>query len=736
MNTQKILLKQRYLTICLSVIMGGGFVTQTHAKGKESKVSLPAITVYAEHEKQASSLISINKESLEQTGVQNMADVVKYLPLVKAPFSVYGGGSYMDSPGTSSINIRGLDANRIGLDIDGVDVAEAAISPYIPAASMSKRGAGRDYIEPEMLQSVDIASGTVDASSDGIGGRVSFKNKSPNDYLQNGENFYGAAKAGYSSADDAWLTSVTGAVGNEKVKALVAYAHREGHEIDGNSKTKAFDANWNLDAALASLSWNLNDQHQLNTSLDIYRKTVKTFGIDASASSMFKTDDAVQNQKIERTTFSVEDIYSPSEFVMFDELKTKAWYQKSENRAQTIYNTGTYIRDFWNSYDQTSFGLKFDAKKAVANQKLRYGLNFERKEYDSDRYEIRSNGMKPPFSGTYLTASTLDRYALYLSDQFDFEPKGKALSVTPSLRVEHQQYRPEKSGSNIHDRDFTYVAPGLTASYQITPGNFTYFKYAHGARIPSPMEMGGSYETSNGATYLVMGNSDLKKETSDTFELGLKNDAIDGLKFGLTTFYTKYSDFIDYYNHEDKIPGYFLVYRAENIADAAIWGAEFNAHVDLGHFIDQAHGYSLALVAGKTKGHAKDNNGNKTGMNSVQPEKGSFTFAYDDPNKIYGFGLTTTAVGSKTAGRDVSSLQANSEETKYKKVNGYTVWDLSAYWNINKATKLNVALNNIFDKTYWDYSAVGTLKVTDQQTLIDRAAAPGRNVVASVEFKF
>ena len=116
-------------------------------------------------------------------------------------------------------------------------------------------------------------------------------------------------------------------------------------------------------------------------------------------------------------------------------IKTKAWYQKSENRAQTIYNTGTYIRDFWNSYDQTSFGLKFDAKKAVANQKLRYGLNFERKEYDSDRYEIRSNGMKPPFSGTYLTASTLDRYALYLSDQFDFEPKGKALSVTPSSAI-------------------------------------------------------------------------------------------------------------------------------------------------------------------------------------------------------------------------------------------------------------------------------------------------------------
>ncbi|ENU84019.1 hypothetical protein F970_02140 [Acinetobacter sp. CIP 102082] len=67
-----------------------------------------------------------------------------------------------------------------------------------------------------------------------------------------------------------------------------------------------------------------------------------------------------------------------------------------------------------------------------------------------------------------------------------------------------------------------------------------------------------------------------------------------------------------------------------------------------------------------------------------------------------------------------------------------TIFDLSGYWNINKYTKLNVAFNNMFDKTYWNYASVGTLigSGTDQATLIDRAAEPGRNVVASLEFKF
>ena len=47
-----------------------------------------------------------------------------------------------------------------------------------------------------------------------------------------------------------------------------------------------------------------------------------------------------------------------------------------------------------------------------------------------------------------------------------------------------------------------------------------------------------------------------------------------------------------------------------------------------------------------------------------------------------------------------------------------------------------VDINNMFDKTYWDYAAVGTITGTNQASLIDRAAEPGRNVVASVEFKY
>lgn len=153
----------------------------------------------------------------------------------------------------------------------------------------------------------------------------------------------------------------------------------------------------------------------------------------------------------------------------------------------------------------------------------------------------------------------------------------------------------------------------------------------------------------------------------------------------------------------------------------------------MGQFIPNSDGFSLALVAGKTKGSAKNNDGQKSGVNSVQPGKGSLTFAYDDPNKFFGLGLTATAVGDRIASRDVSTYQDNNA---YKRVAGYTVFDLSAYWNVNKFTKLNVALNNMFDQTYWNYASVGTLTGDNQASLIDRAAEPGRNIFASVEFKY
>ena len=734
-------LKPSYLSLCVMSLFVSGVSTTLYAEENNNVnvyANLPAITVYAERQlEQPVSLTKINRENLDKTGATDMASIVKYLPLVKAPFSVGGSGTFFDGTGTSSYNIRGVDANRIGLDVDGVDLAEATVSTYIPPKSMSQRGAGRDYIEPEMFSSVDIVSGTTDATTDGIGGRVSFKNKSPNDYLVDGKKVAGSFKEGYSSADKAWLTSITGAAGNDTVKALVSYAHREGHETKPNYIVDAFPVDWHSNAALAKLEWNISDQHQLHFAVDYYDKKLDTEEIASNLFSNYKSD-ATQHQHIDRTKYSIDYIYKPENFILFDKLSSKLWYQESNNNTKTSFmNSATVQRDFSTMFKEKNKGIKLDASKQLAQQKIKYGVQVDQKKYSSTKVDLR-NGVTSPslYQAGYLLDSELKRYSVHVSDEIELKAFDRELVLTPALRLERQEYRPESSAySDVQDRNFNYASPSFAVIYKITPANYTYAKYTRGARIPSPTEMGGIYQTTaSNPTYIVIGNSNLNKETSDAFEIGLKNTSIDGLKFDVTAFYTKYKDFIDYYNYGSTAIYPYGFYRAENLANANIWGAELSTHIELGKFMKNADGFSVALVAGKTKGTSKNKKGEKGSVNSVQPKKGSLTIAYDDPNKIFGLGITATAVGGKTASKDVS--QYNDETTDYRRVAGYTIFDLAAHWNVNKHTKLNIALNNILDKTYWDYAAVGMLSGEDQTKIINRAAEPGRNIVASVEFKF
>ncbi|MFT4021784.1 MAG: TonB-dependent receptor, partial [Acinetobacter sp.] len=612
-------------------------------------------------------------------------------------------------------------------------------------ASMRNSASGRDYIEPEMFQSVNIQSGTTDASSDGIGGRVSFINKSPEDYLVDGKTVAGTAKIGYSSADESWLSSVTGAVGNDTIKALVAYAHRDGHEVQGSSDTKQFPADWKSDAVLGRLIWNITDQHQLGFTADYYKKHNNISNMDGSTYTSIAYSDGTQDQSIQRQQFSIDYVFKPRNFILFDKLKTKTWYQKSNNDTRTTYTTSSYLRDVNNEFEEQNIGTKLDASKTLGIHNLTYGLTVDQKKYDSNRKELRNGASTSSslYQGAYLFNSKVNRYAAYISDAITFDVGGRELVVTPSLRGERSEYRPENSTyEGVKDKNFSYFAPGLSASFQLTPHNYTYAKYTHGARVPSATELGSYFQTTSSVLYYLSGNSDLKKETSDAFEIGLRNDSIEGIKVDVTGFYTNYKNFIDYKQLASSactVSGVYLCYEAQNLAKAAIWGAELSARVDLGYFIDNADGFSVSLVAGKSKGRAEDDSGNKTGLNSVNPGKASLTLAYDDPNKRFGLGFTTTAVESKTASQDVSTYSVSSG---YTPVAGYTVFDLSAYWNINKYAKLNIALNNIFDKTYWSYATVGTLNSSvsasgsNTATLIDRSAEVGRNVTASLEFKF
>lgn len=730
-------LKPKYLKCCVTAVMIS-ISLSTYAQSTEQSLSLPVITVYAAQEQKVpESITTIDHDNLIRMGITDMASIVKYQPLVSAPKAVNGSGNAWDGAGTSGYNIRGIEGNRVGLDVDGVELASATPEP--DSLKGNSFSSGRDFIDPELFNQVVIRSGTADSKSEGIGGRVEFKTKTPEDYLKKGQHLAGEVKGGYSSADDAWFSSITTAVGSDRFKGLVVYSHRDGHATQSEGKLRPNPVDWSSDAILAKLLWNINERHSLGTTFDFYKKDTHRYISTDLLSSLYPRG-ASQEVDGQRIRYSLDDLYTPENLSLFDQLKSTIYYQATKNNNKTYMfyagKTGQGYRTILNDYTEDNLGLNLNAQKALNIHRLEYGLTLN--QINSNRPWQQYNPDGSVTTQNRMVKSTTNKYAFYISDAMTWSVFGKPFGVTPGLRYQFEAFKPENTSEvlmstakqmQVSSKDNHYLAPSIAISYQLSPNYYSYLKYNRGNRIPTAAEMSGSFDPGRG--YSIIGNSQLKKEESDAFEVGLKTTPLEGIKLDLTGFYTQYHNFIDYKQLSTAISGdTMMTYQLQNIASANIWGGEVSAHIDLSKFISSSEGFSLSLVAGTTKGSAKNSNGQKTGINSIQPKKASLTLGYDDPKQQYGLGFTSTAVASKRASQDASIVSSG---TTYPRVAGYVVHDLSAYWKPTSFITVNLSLNNIFDKKYWDYATVGTLTSAN---LIDRATLPGRNVVASLAFKF
>jgi hemoglobin/transferrin/lactoferrin receptor protein len=253
--------------------------------------------------------------------------------------------------------------------------------------------------------------------------------------------------------------------------------------------------------------------------------------------------------------------------------------------------------------------------------------------------------------------------------------------------------------------------------------------------LPTAAERTGTYDsfsyTGAGNGYAVLGNANLKKETSNAFETGLKGEVAPGVDFSFSLFHTNYDNFIEYVTQPLDPVNYpnitYALYRPENVGKAKIWGGELSTRFALGQWLQQMKGYSVAVAGGISKGSAENKLTGATGtLASVQPYKANASFAYDDPGLRGGAAFTASTVRGKQAGSDVI---AGTAVTRFA-VPGATTFDLTGYWNLGKHATLSAGVYNLGDKKYWDYASARSLPAgTTAATLadIERLSRPGRN---------
>ncbi|MCL2898049.1 TonB-dependent receptor domain-containing protein [Brenneria tiliae] len=770
---------------------GAAAETQTIPQANAADESHPAgdvMTVYAPKiEKKAGSTVTLTAEEIQKNGGNDFGTIMRYQPLISATGS--GGGSTagksgFDRGGYTGYNIRGIESNRVAIDVDGIALPNATGRSYASRAGLNTFGMGRDYIDPYLYGRVNIESGATSAERaiNALGGAVSFVPKSADDYLSAGKHDYFGFQSDYDSANRGWHNGITAAGGDGELRGIVVISRRDGQQTRNNSgDISAYPANWHSNAILASGIWQPNDEHQLTATVDYYHKTNHThydyWGNLPASDTIYGT--AQQSSQTRRWNVSLKDRWTPVNNTLVDLVDSRIFFQNSESHDNTWLpaTTGASAHDnhrVYSDYNVKTYGLETRMVKGWERHEFSWGFNAsasrtERPFRQDPNQSGANNIMKPEADSESHTLGG------FVQDTISWDLAGHAFSVVPAVRVAHQRTKPTNlgnmngDGSVIGESDVsalygkansdTQVLPGLSLLYEITPTLTTYLQYQRGAQFPDASQLYGSTNLDANYAgpfqYAFIGNSDLDTETSNNVEWGLKGEATEGVTFRGALFYNTYKNFIANTRYRRSAdPEKFVnvpsnistIYQAENRDKAYIYGGEISATFNVGTWFEQVDGLSTTLAFGYTKGAAKSSyQGDKyVDLDSVAPMKAVVGIAYDDPQQRYGAALTSTFQKGKQASATNRQSYNNAgapitdATTDYMRIPGYGLVDLTAYWRVLPNVKLSGGIYNLTDRKYWDYLSSRQIETATIQDRYEQAlaVAPGRTFQLGVNVDF
>ncbi|WFR77390.1 TonB-dependent hemoglobin/transferrin/lactoferrin family receptor [Janthinobacterium rivuli] len=722
----------------------------------------PEIVVNAkqDYERRAGTRTVVTADDLERRNVTDMGGIVRYLPLITAPAAASGSGSVWDGSGNTGYNIRGLEGNRVSLELDGISLPDAAPKP--DGNTLNAFATGRDYFDPETFREVRIDSGTTAASgaNPGLGGGVAFITKSPEDYLGEGRDHYVAYKYGRATADRSNAHTLTGAARlGASLQGLAVYVHRDGEQTDSRGTTPPNPDDWHSNALLSKLVWTLPGEQKLDLTVDMFERKNKR-DLRSKVSTYYPTG-VQQDSTTKRTRVSLGHDVVLKDFALFDRLTSKVYLQNAntDDKTQGRYTFGSPAqRSIETSFKNDSIGATSEAFKQLnADNALLYGVQLEqlktRRPWREDR-RIIATGQHQITNKNRMADMDTSKLALYVRDDLSFDLAGTKAVLTPGLRADYRKDAPKNlqgyaigvpgASKEVRKQSDTYFTPSLSLSVEVLPQMNAYATVTRGTRLPTAAERTGTYDsisyTGTGRGYAVLGNANLRKETSQAYELGLKGDVVKGLSMHASVYQTEYKNMIEYVMQEDDPVNYPTItqglFRPENIGNARTWGAELTLRAELGAWAPAMQGYHVDLATGVAKGRSFNTlTGDSGGLASVAPAKSALTFGYDHVGELFGLALTAVHAGDKQAPND---LLMGTTAPRFT-VPSYTVFDLSTYWNVHKNAKIVVGVYNLTDRKYWDYAAARSLSAgttAANRAEIERYAKPGRNVAASLSVNF
>lgn len=683
--------------ICGNVLWGG---TAVHAEEALQEYSLDTMVVTAtrtaqDNIKVAATVDVVTAEDIKKKNVLTITDALKTIP-----------GVFINRPGgmsenANSIQMRGFEEDSILVLYDGMPMNDG----YSGKVNWNA-------IAIDQVAKIEVLQGAASSLYGGraVGGVINIISKDADKDSAHVYMHYGS--------DSTWKRGVgfTKKIG-DKLSLGFGYENKEtdGHQKKVSKKKKSDEkdtASGNIGSGAISdkdytnkdiyllgtpgtgasedNSYNFNLKYKFNDDESLsYRYThdkFKYFSVDpvtyihdANGNPMYSGSVKLPNGKFLN--------FSESDFADYDGYRTidRHAFQYKDDANKINFNLGlTNVKDSGfsscgsngklsgegagteYSYPNKTYKADFQKVWEIGNHTLVSGFDVEKSKMD---YTIGSlKNWKDHNSITSISGKSGGSNflgALFVQDQLQFND---IYGVDFGVRFDY--YKNKDEYSNAQDKKYTEFSPKVAFKYTPDDDTTYYVSYGHSFNAPTLYQL---YRT-NG-NYIA--NPDLKPETTDTFEIGLKKNFGEKLYASLALYNAKTSDMIDYIKNNGK-------YKYININEAKRQGAE----ISLDYKVDD----KFSVFTNLALQNAKDGKGERLYEIPKQTLKAGVKYDYDKWSAY----LNGQYVSSRLSPGEIGG--------RYFSNDAFFTADAGVSYKFMKNATVSFAVDNIFDRDYWNWA--------------------------------
>jgi hemoglobin/transferrin/lactoferrin receptor protein len=687
----------------------------------------------------------IESKEIEEQMAIDRADLVRYEPGVTV-------GNDPTRLGQNGFIIRGIGGNRVLTQIDGIRTAEQF--------DFGPLGIPQIGLDVDSLDSVEIvrSAGSSLYGSDALGGVVTLLTKDPADYLSGHGNFFAQARFGYDSRSSERSESGVVAFSSGRWQASLFAIRRDGDAMSNfgsvdtttAARTRPNPIDRGGTSALAKLVFDSTASSSFELGAEVFDSHQDTsvfsgqgvqdlsFQMPPGATYLIDTRrfDAVDAQRRQR--LSLEQYLTRGEHSFFHSMLWRVYGEKSRTEQDTdelrVTTMGggplgpirmtNVARDASFDFDQDRFGGEVQLHRAAGAHLVTWGGSFVHNEFDMLRGRVDTNPTtgavipsSTPYPTKYFPASTVAEAGVYLQDEIVL--RNGTMRVIPGLRYDRYSLDPD-----ANDPIFLAGNPGTPAPEDTTVGALSpklaviqkfgenvsgFVQYARGFRSPPYSDVNNGY-TNVAFGYTTLPNPDLKPETSNNFEAGLRLVTA-RMAGSVVAFENRFRDFIETVT-VGTTPEGLIEFQPRNVTAVRTRGIELAGETYFGR------SWMLRGAAAIIRG---DNDSADVPLNSVPPDQLNLGLRY--------------APGSRWGGELAFTFAAEKDEVDTSIVNqfpapSYEVVDVTAFYDITSSIRLQAGVFNLLDEKYWRWSSVNGLSATSP--VLDRYTSPGRSASLSL----